>query len=155
MSTQGITPRLADSLSRRLLAASQLQIQAAQSVALDASALGVMAVAAAVAAIVIGTRGAYGLWILALVLLGLSLGLAVWSLRLPGAERIGPPPSRTPLDTREGKDEHLPEDSILNNLAEDIETNELALARKDPPLDRALTFLVLAILIELVGRVVQ
>jgi len=35
MPTKGITPRLAESL--RLLAASQLQIQAARSVALDAS----------------------------------------------------------------------------------------------------------------------
>ncbi len=34
-----ITPRLAESLNRRLLAASQLQIQAARSVALDTSAL--------------------------------------------------------------------------------------------------------------------
>jgi hypothetical protein len=35
MSTKAITPRLADRLNRRLLAASQLQIQAARSVALD------------------------------------------------------------------------------------------------------------------------
>jgi hypothetical protein len=48
-----------------------------------------MAVAAAVAAIVIGVRGAYGLWILALVLLGCSLGLTVRSLRLPGAKETG------------------------------------------------------------------
>src|ERR1039458_227485 len=155
MSTRAITPRLAESLSRRLLAASQLQIQAAQSVALDASALGVMAVAAAVAGsvarIVSGARGAYALWILALVLLGLSLGLAVWSLRLPGAEQIGPSIADMP-ETPESKDEHSPEDSLLNDLAEDIETNEHALDRKDPLLDRALTFLVLTIIVELAGR---
>ncbi len=40
MSTQGITPKLAEGLNRRLLAASQLQIQATRSVALDAGALG-------------------------------------------------------------------------------------------------------------------
>ena len=45
MPTQGITPRLADRLCS--LAESQLQTQAARSVALDASALGVMAVDAA------------------------------------------------------------------------------------------------------------
>jgi hypothetical protein len=152
MPTQGITPRLAEGLNRRLLAASQLQIQAARSVALDASALGVMAVDAGVAAIIVNARGAYGLWIIALAMLGLSLGLAVRSLRLPGAERIGPPPSPAPPEAREAKDEHSLGDSLLENLVEDVETNEHALARKDPPLERALTFLVLAIIIELTAR---
>src|SRR5271167_2007334 len=126
MSTQPLTPRLAESLNRRLLAASQLQIQAAESVALDASALGIMAVNAAVAAIVIGVRGSYDLWIVALVLVGLSFGLTVRSLRLPGAERIGPPIADTP-DTPESEGEHSPEDSLLNDLTEDVETNEHAL----------------------------
>jgi len=152
MSTQGITPRLAESLNRRLLAASQLQTQAAQSVALDASALGVMTVDFAAATIVLGTRGAYDLWVLALVLLGLSLSLAVGTLRLPGAKRIGPPPSQTPLEVREAKDEHSLEDSLLNDLADDIETNEHAIARKEPSFNGALTLLVLAILIDLAGR---
>jgi hypothetical protein len=154
MSTRAITPRLADRLNRRLLAASQLQIQAARSVALDASALGVMAIDAAVAAIVIGARGSYDLWILAVVLLGCSLGLAVRSLRLPGAERTGPSVTDTP-EAPESEDEHSPEDSLLNDLAEDSETNEHALGGKEPPFDRALIFLLLAILVELAGRVVQ
>jgi hypothetical protein len=38
MSTNPIEPGLADNLNRRLLAASQLQIQAARSVALDGGA---------------------------------------------------------------------------------------------------------------------
>jgi len=151
MSTQGITPRLAEGLNRRLLAASQLQIQAGRSVALDASALGVMAVDMAVAAIALGARGAYDLWILALTLLGLSLGLAVRSLHLPGAEQIGPSVADTP-EAPDGKDEHSPADSLLNDLAEDIEANEHALDRKDPLFDRALRFLVLAIVVELAGR---
>jgi len=151
MSTRGITPRLAESLNRRLLAASQLQIQAARSVALDASALGVMAVDAAVAAIVIGAREAYDLWILALVGLGCSLGLAVQSLRLPGAERIGPSIADTP-EAPESEDEHSPADSLLNDLAQHIETNEHALDSKESPFDRALTFLVLAIVLALAGR---
>ena len=88
MSTKAITPRLAESL--RLLAVSQLQTQVSRSVALDASALGVMAIDAAVTAIVIGTGGAYDLWILTLTLLGLSFGLAVRAGRLPGAEETGP-----------------------------------------------------------------
>lgn len=89
ISTKPITPRFADRLCS--LAVSQLQTQAARSVALDAGALGVMAVDAAIATIVIGARGAYHLWIVALVLLGLSLGLAVRTLRLPGAEETAPP----------------------------------------------------------------
>jgi hypothetical protein len=54
MSTKAITPRFAESL--RLLAASQPQTQVSRSGTLDAGALGVMAVDAAVAAIVVGTR---------------------------------------------------------------------------------------------------
>jgi len=51
---------------------SQLEMQTARSAALDGGALGVMAVDAGVAAIIIGARGAYGLWIVALVLVGLT-----------------------------------------------------------------------------------
>jgi len=47
-------------------------MQTARSAALDGGALGVMAVDAGVAAIIIGARGAYGLWIVALVLVGLT-----------------------------------------------------------------------------------
>ena len=76
-----------------------------------------MAVDMAVPAIAFDTRGAYGLWILALVLLGLSFGQAVRSLRLPGAERIGSSVTDTP-EAPERKDEHPPEDSLLKDLAE-------------------------------------
>ncbi len=91
MSTNPIDPRLADRLCS--LAESQLQAQAARSAALDGSALGVMAVDAALAAIVIGTRGAYDLWIVALALLGLSFALAVRAERLPGAFQGGSAPT--------------------------------------------------------------
>jgi hypothetical protein len=152
VSTKPIAARLADKLCS--LAVSQLQTQAARSVALDAGAFGVMAVDAAVAAIVIGARGTYGLWIVALVLLGLSLGVAVRTLRLPGAERTGP----SVADMRkagECEDEHSLEDSLLNHIDEDLQINGQALARKIPLFDQALTFMVLAILVELAGRVVQ
>jgi hypothetical protein len=134
-----------------LLAASQLQIQAARSVALDASALGVMTADFAAATIVIDTRGAYDLWILALLLLWLSLSLAVRTLSLPGAERTGPSVTDTP-EAPESEDEHSPDDSLLNDLAQQIETNEHALVRMEPPFERALRFLVLAILVALAGR---
>jgi hypothetical protein len=80
--------------------------------------------------------------------------VAVRTLRLPGAERMGPSVADT-LEARQTKDEHSLEDSLLNDLAEDLQTNKQALARKGPLFDRALTFLVLAILVELAGQVVQ
>jgi hypothetical protein len=152
MFTKPIAPRLADNL--RLLVASQLQIQAAQSVALDASALGVMAVDAGVAAIILGNRGVYGLWIVALVLLGISLGLAVRTLRLSGTEDTGPSVASM-REARESQDEHELEEWVLEDLDRDIQSNERALARKGPLFNRALTCLVLAILMELAGRVLQ
>jgi hypothetical protein len=148
VSPQAITPRLADRLCS--LAESQLQTQAARSAALDGGALGVMAVNAAVAAIVIGTRGKYDLWIVALALLGLSLGLAVHVLRLPGTEQNGPPVAEI-LDARANNDDAAIEEGLLEDLATETLANEQALARKDPLLARAVTLLVLAIVLALTG----
>lgn len=150
MSTQPTKLELADRLNRRLLAASQLQIQATRSVALDTGALGVMTVNFAAAAI-FGARGAYDLGILALALLGLSFCLAVQTLRLPGAKRIGSSVTDTP-ETPENEDEHSSEDSLLDDLEEDVKINAHALARRDPLFERALRFLVLAIVVALAGR---
>jgi hypothetical protein len=150
MPTHGSSPPLSDILNRRLLAASQLQIQATRSVALDTGALGVMAVDFAAAAI-FGARGAYDLGVLALALLGLSFGLAMQTLRLPGAKRMGSSVTDTP-EVPESEDEHSSEDSLLDDLEEDVEINEHALARRDPLLERALRFLVLAIVVALAGR---
>jgi len=152
MPTKAITPRLADRLCS--LAESQLQIQAARSVALDGGALGVMAVDAAVAAIVIGARGAYGLWIIALALLGLSLALAVWAGRLPGAERTGPRVEDV-LEASEIEENDELERSLLHDLATDMRINRRTLARKRLLLERAQTFLVAPILVELTGQVLQ
>jgi hypothetical protein len=143
-------PPLSDILNRRLLAASQLQIQATRSVALDAGALGVMTVDFAGATFVLDTRGAYDLWILALVLLGLSFGLAVQTLRLPGAKRMGSSITDTP-GAPESEDEHSSADSLLDDLEEDVKINERALTRRDPLFERALRFLVLAIVVALTG----
>lgn len=148
MPSQPIKLGLADGL--RLLAASQLQIQAARSVALDASALGVMAVDAAVTAIVIGVRGAHGLWIAALALLALSLGAAVRALLLPGAENTGPRLADM-LDARKIRDDAYLEDVLLEDLAAETLANEQGLVRKDPPIAIAVALLVLAITSELAG----
>jgi len=148
MPTKPIKPGLANGL--RLLAVSQLQIQAARSVALDTSALGVMAIDAALAAIIIGTRGAYDLWIAALVLLGLSLGVAVRTLLRPGADQNGPSVTEM-LDARACDDDETIEGNMLTDLAGDVQINGQALARKDPLIAWAVALLVLGVVIELAG----
>jgi hypothetical protein len=149
MSTKPITPRLADRLCS--LAESQLQMQTARSAALDGGALGVMAVDAAFATLIVDTGGTHHFWIAALVLLGVSLALAVAALRLPGAEQTGPSVEGI-YDARDRKDHSGLEDLLFEGLAEDVRTNRQALARKGPLFDTALTFLVLAIVVELAGR---
>ena len=150
MPTHGSSPPLAEILNRRLLAASQLQIQATRSVALDAGALGLMVLDFAAGAS-FGARGAYHLGILALALLGFSFGLAVQTLRLPGAKRMGSSVTDTP-EAPESEGGRSTEDSLLDDLEEDVEINEEALARRDPLFERALRFLVLAIVVALAGR---
>ena len=113
-----------------------------------------MTVDAAVAAIVTGTSGGYDLWILALALLGLSFGLAVRAGRLPGAERTGPRVEDVLEASETMQDDEL-ERSLLRDLATDMRINRRTLARKGLALERAQTFLVAAILVELVGRVIQ
>jgi hypothetical protein len=148
MSTKPITPRLAESL--RSLAEGQLQTQVSRSGTLDVSALGVVSACAAIVAIVLGVRSAHHLWIAALILLVLSLGLALRALRLPGAEQTGPLIAGM-LDARASKDDAYLEDILLEDLAAETLVNEQAIARKDLLLARAVTLLVLAIVLELAG----
>jgi hypothetical protein len=149
MSTRRIDSGLAGGLCS--LAESQLQMQTARSAALDGGVLGVMAVDAAIATLIINTGGAHPFWIVALALLGLSLGLAVGALRLPGAERSGPSVADL-RDARDTQDDHGLEALLFAGLTEGLRTNRQAIARKVPLFNRALTFLVLAIIIELAGR---
>jgi hypothetical protein len=148
MSTKPITTRLADRFC--LLAVSQLQTQMSRSGALDTSALAVVSACAAIAAIVLGVRSAHHLWIAVLVLLILALGLALRALRLPGAEENGPSVVEM-LDARASNDDEIIEETLLEDLAEDVHTNEQTIARKDRLLARAVTLLVLAIVLELAG----
>jgi hypothetical protein len=152
MPTKAITPRLADRLCS--LAESQLQMQAARSASVDAGALGVMTVDAAVAAIVADASGGYGLWIIALVLLGMSFALATSAGRLPGAERTGPRIEDVLTASETEANDDL-ERSFLHDLATDMRTNRRTLARERLLLQRAQTFLVAAILVELTARAVQ
>ena len=148
MSTKAITPRLADWLCS--LAESQLQTQAARSASVDAGALGVVSACAAIAALVLAVKSADHLWIAALALLGLSAGLAVRALFLPGAEEIGPLVTDI-LNDRATRDDEELEQSLLEDLADETLVNNQGLARKDPLFIRALAFLVLAVLLELAG----
>jgi hypothetical protein len=75
----------------------------------------------------------------------------VHTLRLPGAERTGPVVEGI-YEARKTKDDNELEESLREDLAEDIRTNTQTLARKGPLFDRALTFLVLALLVELAAR---
>jgi hypothetical protein len=148
VSTQGITPRLADSL--RSLAESQLQTQAARSASVDAGALGVVSACAAIAALILNARSAHHLWIVALTLLALSAGLAVRALLLRGAKQNGPLVGEM-LDARASNDDEIIEEGLLKDLATETLANEQALARKDPLLTWAVALLVFAILLELAG----
>jgi hypothetical protein len=148
MSTKAITPRLADRFC--LLAVSQLQTQMSRSGTLDAGALGVVSACAAIAAIVLGVRSVHHFWIAALVLLVLALGVALRALRLPGADENGPSVLEM-LDARARNDDESIEESLLKDLAEDVHANGQTIARKDRLLARAVTLLVLAIVLELAG----
>jgi hypothetical protein len=81
----------------------------------------------------------------------MSLGLAVMAVRLIGAKQTGPSVGDT-LEARKTQDDRRLEASFLADLAEDIRTNEQALSRVSPVFNGSLTFLVLAIVIELVGK---
>lgn len=142
-------PLLTDRLCS--LAQDQLKMQTSRSATLDTGALALMALDAALAAIVIGTEGADDLWIVALGLLGVSFALAIRALRLTGAEDTGPPVARL-REEREIHATHQLTESVLEDLTEGVQTNEHALARKAVLFDRALTPLVLAIMIDLAGR---
>ena len=127
MSTKATEPEPSEWL--RLLTGSRLQTQISRSVALEGGALGVMGVDVAVALIVLGAGGAYDLSILALLALGCSSSLAVRALLLPGAEDAGPSLAAM-RRAREAEDARAFEDSLLDDLEEDIEANEGAVARK-------------------------
>ena len=135
----------------RLLTGNRLQTQVSRSGVLVGGAVGVMAVDVAVALIVLGAGGRYDLSILALLLLGCSFSLAMRALRLQGAREAGPS-----LDAmrkaRDREDARELEDSLLDDLEEDVKINAHALARRDPLFEQALRFLVLAILVALAGR---
>jgi hypothetical protein len=133
------------------LARDQLKMQTSRSATLDTGALGLMALDAALAAIVIGAEGTHGLWIAALALIGLSFALAMRALRLTGAKETGPSVARL-RGGRETHNEHELRESLLADITAEVRINDHALARKALLFDRALTVLMFAILTDLTGR---
>jgi hypothetical protein len=133
------------------LARDKLKTQTSRSVALDAGALGLMLLNAALATTALETSGAYELWIAALALLGLSFGLAIQASRRKGTENTGPPVARL-SEYRETRDARQIRELMREELTEEVDINEHALARKAVLFDRALTVMALAILIDLAGR---
>jgi hypothetical protein len=152
MPTRPLMPRLADRLC--FLAVSQLQTQISRSGTLDASALGVVSACTAIAAIILGVRSAHHLWVVALMLLVLALGVALRALRLPGAARNGPLVADV-LDARASNVDETVEADMLEDLAAETFANEQTLARKDWLLAKAVILRVLAITLELAGAGVQ
>ncbi len=148
MSIHPSTPRLTDRLCT--LAETQLQMQTSRSAVLEAGSVGVMTADIAFATGVVGT-GQADLWIAALALLGLSLSLAVCTVRLPNARQTGPSVQVT-FDALDTQDEHELQRSLVRRFARDIHRNEQALVRKTSLFDQAVTFLVLAAALELGGR---
>jgi hypothetical protein len=128
-----------------------MQMQTVRSAALDGGALAVMAIDAAIATIIIDTGVTHHFRIIALTLLSLSLALAVTTVRLTGAEETGP--SIVDIhDARDTQDDRGLEALLFEGLAEDVRSNAQALARKALLFNGALAFLVLAIIVELVGK---
>jgi hypothetical protein len=129
----------------------QLKTQTTRSVALEASALGVMAFDATFATIAL-TFGRTRLWIAVLALLCMSFAPAIVTLGLPGADQAGPASARI-RRRRESEDDALLTERLLDWLERDRHVNLLILKRKEPLRDRALIFLALAVIIELAGVV--
>jgi hypothetical protein len=126
-------------------------MQTSRSVALDAGALGLMVIDTALATNLLDSRGAYNLWIAALALFGLSFALAIRALRHEGAKETGPSVARL-SEYGETHDERQSRELLRAELTEEAQTNDRALARKAVLFDRALIPIVLAILIDLAGR---
>ncbi len=94
------------------------------------------------------------MWIVALALLGLSLGVAVHVLRLPGTKQNGPLVAEI-LKARRANDDDTIEEQLLDDLAHETLANENALTRKAPLMTSAVTCLIVGIVIELAGQVLQ
>jgi hypothetical protein len=120
---------------------------------LDATAIGVVGVDAALAAIIASAAESFHqLWALALASLAISVGFALRALMLRGAERVGPIVAHI-LDDRTMHTDEMLEEWLVEDLATDMLANQRVLARKMPLVRGALISLAVAITCELGGLV--
>lgn len=150
MSDPGIASGPIDAL--RSLAQAQLQVQASRAASLDARAIGVVGINAALATIVVDGPLPGAPRIAVLAILSLSTSLALRCLLLDIGERMGPSLTRL-LALRETSGNAAVEATILKWMAIDLRANEHALARKAPRLTGALLVLALAVVCTLAGSV--
>jgi hypothetical protein len=128
------------------LATVQLQVQASWSATLDARAIGVIAIDAAMAAIAVSVRLAHAQRVVTLTLLAASACLAARAIFVEGARRLGPRIARM-LSSRCIYDDSVLQEAILSDLARDVKANELDLTRKAPRLAGAFAFLAFSALV--------
>jgi hypothetical protein len=133
MQNRALTTELAAAL--RSLAEVQLQIQASRSAILDARAVGLVGVDAAVATLIFGAGIGQQTRAAALAMLVLSAGVAGRCLFVGGSDEIGP--SVIDLLAFEIDAPGIVERSLLDSLAADVRANHQALARKAPLLTAA------------------
>ncbi len=126
MSAHDTLPR--DGSALRSLAEMQLQAQVALAATMDARAIGIMGIDAALAAIIASARFSSLLRIATMSILLLSAGLAGRLIFFENDERIGPFVARL-LTLRELYDDHALEETILQSVAADVKANERMLAR--------------------------
>lgn len=151
MSAHGITPSFAASL--RSLLQVQLQVQASRSIALDATAVGIIGVDAALVAIVAGAaKPPHQLWSIVLASIAISAVLALRVLMMKGVERVGPIVSYILAERVMHRDAEI-EQWLVEDLAKDMLANQEVLACKMPLVTGALISLGLAIACELSGLV--
>lgn len=150
MTKTPIDATLASSLQS--LAECQLQIQTSRAAALDAGAVGLMGVDAAIAASIAVAHGTTDLSVVALALTCVSFVALSSALLMQDANGIGPCIAEV-IDNLGNDSDGNPVRAILDDLAGCVLANRRALRRKEPRLANALVLTLAAVLVELAGQI--
>lgn len=133
------------------MACTQLLAQNQLTVTYDAQALGTMAFDAALAAIVTSAKSHAYVWIVSLAILVMSVFYAWLVLQTEGAGETGPEISDV-LDRRGAWPDDVLEQQIVEDLQADVVSNRINLGIKSTRVRVALSLLLLALSLELVGK---
>lgn len=150
MNEPSIDATLASSLQS--LAQCQLQAQTSRTAALDAGAVGLMGVDAAIAASMGSVPAATGVWIVAFSLVWASFAVIATALLIQGADDIGPMVGEVLARRVYLPDRDLVGD-LLDDLAARVTANRRSLEQKEPRLTNGLLLTLMAVLVELVGLI--